>query len=1850
MWKKFLAVSCIFVGILSFGYAYGDNFLNAANLSYYAGGNISGRIVTQPTNINKASNVAYGFQQYDVLEFNTMNTHMNKPLAFKFIEKETYTDYATASCTPTDTKRCNNTAITAWYSLSNDPIDYLSMGMSKADFVGYISGLPNRQYGLYNRTAAYSSMKAMNDKIDTNTKDQAYLTSRNLTHFHDVFDRWRLAGGMEELPGKPSRATVYGVPLYNQVLSNETKEEWLGTGHVYMPSACFAAASGNILYVDKGYAFGSIYWSSYNYSDDSSVLSQSYYNWAYDVTGEYYWLAHNTWEYGGALTSSGIKHDLRAAAYIDQTKLDQVVFAVSAGLANGKGKIINDTSAVLQPRVYNSAYSVSLSKLARDTSGTTLVNNKIVKDGTMYLNGTASTGNSVISALIFDRNGNFLYYEPLDSSANFNGNGYVAFDTSGLTTGTYQIAIVNEEYDESIPGEMQSSKLSNVQTFEIVDPVSITASAKTGLEVYKNVKQSDTIATYTTSNGVNPITVTVVSDTTVNGHENDYQRFSVSNGNVIVNDPDGLNAGDYYFKLNAADANGDPIGGVNSTIVHIVVSKTNLAVAFNDPNQTKKSITEATAGWSETATATPSTGTKVTYATSGGTVGLIDYDKDSGAISYKGGTGFGKITLKATADDDPNTGNDNYNPASTTKEIVIYREVDGYITPHKDSSSKTSPSFQTSQANVKQGGEIGTITGTLGTTDDASTTGKTTYTYGLKNDGDDYNYFSVNASTGKIYTIADLSTTTGSYNIIVTVSDKWSTKEIPVTIDVGLASAENLQFYENSTSNTVINTKTVNFTDTNVNVYATVKGSSNTNPVTYKVKDGSTNVITINQNSGAVTITGTGTVTIVAEKQGASGQADAKAELTFTVTAGAQTFIYTTDSTLSKEMPKGSNGKYNAYEKVYEPNGTFNVYTTGNPAGSTVTYKLKDTSPTDVISVDSDGTIHILNASMSTQIGKVIVEATSHDPNGNYEDKTIELPITITKAKQSVSFAEDPIYVTSGKGSVTPVIDAQDISSNAGGANVEDTKTLISVSSSIDKKIAKTTDGATITYDYDKDGGIDIPIHVVKQGNRNYEKGEADGTLHILGPDENILEVSDVGEVEYGERFTIESLQDDSASTNVQYTFTVDDTTYITSPTVNGNVAEFDAIKITGKKKITVTITRTADSEKPLSVKKQITVVPKEIEITIEDKEKYKGETNPPLTFEDFSDQLVVWNGTKDIIQASDVKLSTTAQMTSPAGDYPIKGDSAYLNKTYPNYSFTFEEGTLAILEENIEDDWYHMETDDGQPYKSDWTNQDVHIISDHNEYVNLSKDQSSWNKCFVSVTQEGNNEQSFWMKKDSGAITSEKKETIKIDKTASKVKNIKAKDSNNKLQDIINKLSGGIFFKPGTTFEITTDDKNGQMDVSGTESIAYKIYKQDSDKTYGTPMKQDTLTVTDEKASITISETTGTYKVCVIPTDKAGNEGTESCHEVILKKIDVDEDGDGKPDFNDPDGDGCPDLNIVLGKDDDGKWIKLNVDVNGDGKPDLNIDSDGDGVADINIDQDDDGKPDLNIVKVTKWKPTVCVSDQAEEYCTDSSLIPNINVDLDHDGRPDINIDLNHNGIPDIDIDSDGDGISDINVDEDKDGKADTHIKKMDRWEIDDTVFEANGTKFQTMTGLKPDVNNELVDNGVKVEYPDGEFSNDTILKVTDITKDKKAEVTEKAKDLMKDQRVIQVFDVKLLKNGTEIQPEGILKVKLPVKSNIKNPGLLILNENGGYEKVNATFEDGYLIYETNQLGQFTIIGDVDEQEPIDTDVKGAYYPGANMGGALTGDTTNMMMYMGLGCISIGMMLLILYKRKQEE
>ena len=182
-------------------------------------------------------------------------------------------------------------------------------------------------------------------------------------------------------------------------------------------------------------------------------------------------------------------------------------------------------------------------------------------------------------------------------------------------------------------------------------------------------------------------------------------------------------------------------------------------------------------------------------------------------------------------------------------------------------------------------------------------------------------------------------------------------------------------------------------------------------------------------------------------------------------------------------------------------------------------------------------------------------------------------------------------------------------------------------------------------------------------------------------------------------------------------------------------------------------------------------------------------------------------------------------------------------------------------------------------------------------------------------------------------------------------------------------------------------------------------------------------------------------------------------------KEINIDTNGDGKPDLNiDIDGDCKADLNI---------------DTDGDKIPDINIDTDLDGKPDYNIDTDDDGKADVNIGPVNDpWNANVCKTVNGIYYCTDSYKKPYLNIDSDNDGRPDINIDLDNDMkadlnidvdgdlIPDIDIDSDGDGKPDINIDTDHDGKADKNIVKITEWKPDKNVD--GKIKYDTMSNIR--------------------------------------------------------------------------------------------------------------------------------------------------------------------------------------
>lgn len=1692
--------------------------------------------------------------------------------------------------------------------------------------------------------------------------------------------------------------------------------------------------------------------------------------------------------YDGANSSSGPLSAFMIQPHIILDE-DKIEYAIDADVVlDGLTAVSSSINTTLKLRVKDSTLNIHIDSKEVE----------VMQGGKLKIPyTTTSTGsNQHVTALFFKADGSIAYYQDLGS---ISASDTVSIDTSELAVNdVYQVYLANEIVTED--RQPTKAALSN-QSYQvtITEPVSISyqnqydASTITPntYTYLNNVLAGQTIGVLSYNQGALPYTITLQADTSYPEHAQDYKNFKLgglnssnqtsgttptplsliidSTGPDISSSSNSLQAGEYHFCISAKDVNQEPVTTTGTSLVcpTIIVTQADTSISFDTATVSKKSMQEAQTNWIEPLTYTPQNDeVKVTYSISGGDIGLIHINSDTGEISYQGGNAYGKVKIKAEIDD-ASSDKKNYIVSSTEKEIVIYRPVDGSFTPDAASSNPAIPTFTASDVNVKTGGVIGKIVGSLGTPDTigAGNT-KTTYSYGHDTSYENGSFFEVNQNTGEVKTKVNLST--GSYTIKVKVSDTWSTKEFDVTIDVGMAQAEDLKFYESSTSTRVITTKTAARTDTGIFLHARVLGSTNTNPVRYSIKDHSTSIITIEPTNGAVTIHGVGSVTVIAEKDGESGQANASAELTFTVTSGEQAFQFVDED--GNELPK-VNQKYTAFTQTYEKDKTFSIRTAGYPNGAEISYRLKDESANvkDVISVDEQtGVVTILNASLSTQMGKIIIVATSHDPTENFEDASIELPINIEKGIRTISFADDPMYLASGSGSFTPILLIDGVIDTENDA-------LLEVDASVDSSIAWTNDNQTIHYAYQEDTAIDIQLHATKPANRNYRIAQADGIAHILGADESVLAITSPGRITYGDHFVIRSTQDDSSSVNVQYTFEVADTAYISQPVVLGNKAEFDALKFSGATSIPITVTRSADGEIPLSKTVKVKVQPKEIRITIDDLQRLRGEENPPFTYQDFTGQLIAWNSIKDVIQPEDLHLSTSATQASTSGRYPISADTAFLNQAYPNYKFTIQEGTLEVVEELIADDWYHMELADENHtrYEEGWANHDIVILSDHDEYHSLSKDEITWQQDQLTISQEGIFEQSFWMKKSaedgvgSGAITSERKVPLMIDKTAPRVLEVTASDTNNKLQNLIYELSQGIFFKPKTTLTVKTSDENialaNPKEVAGSDTLSYKLYKKEAGS-YSAVHKEDTIAIREETADITMEETTGTYKICMMVTDFAGNTSKEACVEIELKKINVDVDGDGEPDFIDSDNDGCPDLNIVLGEDASGNKVKLNVAEKGKKYPYMNMDSNGDGKPDLNIDTDHDGRPDLNLVDLSKetfegglsaWKPTICVVEEKlknytepTEYCTgtsekaqinidtnddgipdinidtdgdmkadfnisrngstpflnigivhkpwkpnqdysyegftydtsteceplynidtDGDLRPDINVDVNDDGSPDINIDIDKDGIPDVNIDSDGDGVPDINIDKNKDGIPDENIIKLEEWKPEKNV---DGTiPYDTMEIKGVDI---LEDKGITVEKEDGTFLPNYAIKVKDVTEEAKEGLMEEAQELIGEQEVKKIYDVKLFKDELEIQPDGTLKVQIPMPKGITNPKVLLKKSNGTYEEIQGTIKDGYFIYETKEIGTVTILGDaasqeepLPEPEPSDqnkkepqTSVQGTYnkgtnppaYSNAGIGGAYTGDSTSKY-WVYLTCFSFLCVIAFLYyiiKRKWKK
>ncbi len=299
----------------------------------------------------------------------------------------------------------------------------------------------------------------------------------------------------------------------------------------------------------------------------------------------------------------------------------------------------------------------SLTASLQDIKKNNISIQKVAKNQNVSLSVNANTGsNTKISVILYNDAGTDIqYYKMMDST--ISGTNDYMLDLTGIAAGEYQVAVINEEYDASSNLPVESSAISDLMPLEIVEPHKLTytktpqsGATRGDYEFSKNVNAGQTVGKITVNpQGVMPLTYTVDS----NG-DNTYQNFEVdglsdgTSGSTSLNvkikgsAPDlvngGLKAGTYKFCVSAVDANGDPVdtsgNPTEKVCTSFTIEKTNPTIAFDDPSTTKKSIADAATAWNETATATPSTGTKITYSITGGDVSLISINPDTVALIF----------------------------------------------------------------------------------------------------------------------------------------------------------------------------------------------------------------------------------------------------------------------------------------------------------------------------------------------------------------------------------------------------------------------------------------------------------------------------------------------------------------------------------------------------------------------------------------------------------------------------------------------------------------------------------------------------------------------------------------------------------------------------------------------------------------------------------------------------------------------------------------------------------------------------------------------------------------------------------------------------------------------------------------------------------------------------------------------------------------------------------------------------------------------------------------------------------------------------------------------------------------
>ena len=200
--------------------------------------------------------------------------------------------------------------------------------------------------------------------------------------------------------------------------------------------------------------------------------------------------------------------------------------------------------------------------------------------------------------------------------------------------------------------------------------------------------------------------------------------------------------------------------------------------------------------------------------------------------------------------------------------------------------------------------------------------------------------------------------------------------------------------------------------------------------------------------------------------------------------------------------------------------------------------------------------------------------------------------------------------------------------------------------------------------------------------------------------------------------------------------------------------------------------------------------------------------------------------------------------------------------------------------------------------------------------------------------------------------------------------------------------------------------------------------------------------------------------------------------------------------------------------------------------------------------------------------------------------------------------------------------------------------------WIVDkEATYEEAGSRHKECTVCKVVLETEAIaklpskdvienpSTGIKVEYEDGSVFDDAIeLVVTLISKDRMDELEENVDKVAKGLKVVGLYDIKLIKNGVAVQPDGKTRVSIPLTDEMRSMSelkVIYIDENGDVIIIPSEIIDGKLVFVTDHFSQYGVIGNVSGSQPDDGSV---YWIGLLL----------------CGIVVIGIIAFIIFKRKR--